>query len=114
MGRDDIGRVHHAAARVDLHLPGIDSLKAKRSVLRRTEARLRDQLGVAVAEVGYQDQWRRAALGVATVSGTATGVDRILDRLPAIVERDPRVEVVAITDAADVLDADPPDLPFGA
>ncbi|MTV23923.1 DUF503 domain-containing protein [Nitriliruptoraceae bacterium ZYF776] len=106
--------MHHGAARIDLHLPGVDSLKAKRSVLRRTEARLRDELGVAVAEIGFQDRWRRAALGVATVSGSATGVDRVLDRVAAVVERDPRVEVVAVEDLVDVLDADPPDLPPGS
>lgn len=104
----DPGRVHHGVARVELHLPGVDSLKGKRAVLKRTEARLRDELGCAVAEVGYQDLWQRAALGVATVSGSATGVDRVLERLTAVVERDPRLEVVAITDDVDVLDDDPP------
>jgi uncharacterized protein len=102
------GRVHHGAARVDLYLPGIDSLKAKRAVLKRTEARLRDELGCAVAEIGYQDLWQRAALGLATVSGSATGVDRVLDRVTAVVERDPRLEVIRVQQEADVLDVDPP------
>lgn len=108
MGRDDAGRVHHGAARIDLHLPGIDSLKGKRALVKATLARLENDLGCAVAEVGFQDRWQRAALGVSTVSGTATGVDRVLDRITAVVERDPRVEVIAVSDAVDVLDADPP------
>jgi uncharacterized protein len=108
VGRDDVGRVHHGAARIDLHLPGIDSLKGKRALVKAAIARLHDDLGCAVAEVGFQDRWQRAALGISTVSGTATGVDRVLDRLTAVVERDPRVEVIAVTDAVDVLDADPP------
>jgi uncharacterized protein len=102
------GRVHHGVVRVDLYLPGVDSLKAKRGVLKRTEARLRDELGCAVAEVGYQDLWQRAALGLATVSGSATGVDRVLDRVTAVVERDPRLEVIRVQDQADVFDVDPP------
>ena len=100
--------MHHGVARVELHLPGVDSLKGKRAVLKRTEARLRDELGCAVAEVGFQDLWQRAALGIATVSGSATGVDRVLDRVTAVVERDPRVEVIRVQDDADVLDVDPP------
>lgn len=108
MARDDVGRVHHGAARIDLHLPGIDSLKGKRALVKAAAARLRDELDCAVAEIGYQDRWQRAALGIATVSGTATGVDRVLDRITAVVERDPRVEVIAVSDAVDVLDAEPP------
>jgi uncharacterized protein len=106
--RDDGGRVHHGVARIDLHLPGIDSLKGKRALVKGAIARLESELGCAVAEVGFQDRWQRAALGVATVSGSATGVDRVLDRITAVVERDPRLEVIAVTDAVDVLDADPP------
>lgn len=108
MARDDVGRVHHGVARIDLHLPGIDSLKGKRALVKATLARLQTDLGCAVAEIGFQDRWQRAALGVATVSGSATGVDRVLDRVTAIVERDPRVEVIGVVDAVDVLDADPP------
>ncbi|MEX1164401.1 MAG: DUF503 domain-containing protein [Nitriliruptor sp.] len=108
MARDDAGRVHHGVARVDLHLPGIDSLKGKRALVKATIARLQNDLGCAVAEVGYQERWQRAALGISTVSGSATGVDRVLDRLTAIVERDPRVEVIDVVDVVDVLDADPP------
>lgn len=108
MTRDDAGRVHHGAARIDLHLPGIDSLKGKRALVKAAVARLQSDLGCAVAEIGYQDRWQRAALGISTVSGTATGVDRVLDRVTAVVERDPRVEVIAVSDAVDVLEADHP------
>ncbi|WP_052666461.1 DUF503 domain-containing protein [Nitriliruptor alkaliphilus] len=108
MARDDGGRVHHGAARIDLHLPGIDSLKGKRALVKATLARLENDLGCAVAEIGFQDRWQRAAIGVGTVSGTATGVDRVLDRVTAVVERDPRVEVIAVATEVDVLDADPP------
>ncbi|MEX1178022.1 MAG: DUF503 domain-containing protein [Nitriliruptor sp.] len=108
MVRDDVGRVHHGVARIDVHLPGIDSLKGKRALVKATIARLQNDLGCAVAEIGYQERWQRAALGVSTVSGTATGVDRVLDRITAVVERDPRVAVIAVADEVDVLEADPP------
>lgn len=103
----DEPRVHLGAARIDLHLPGSDGLKAKRSVLTRAQERLRSELGASVAEVGWQDTWQRAALGVGVVASTATGVDRALDRVTAIVERDPRVVVTAVAEHVDVLDAEP-------
>ncbi len=65
MAGDDAGRVHHGVARIDLHLPGIDSLKGKRALVKAAIARLQQDLGCAVAEVGFQDRWQRAALGVA-------------------------------------------------
>jgi uncharacterized protein len=108
----DAGRVHYGIARVDLYLPGVDSLKGKRALLRRAQASLASELGVSVAEVGGQDLWQRAVLGVAVAASTSTGVDRVLDRVAAVVERDPRVEVLAVTDLVDTLDGDAADLPL--
>jgi uncharacterized protein len=100
----DPGKVHYGIARIDLHLPGIDSLKGKRALLNRAKAALQADLGVSVAEVGAQDRWQRAVLGVAVAASTATGVDRVLDRITAVIERDPRVEVLGTSDLADTLD----------
>jgi uncharacterized protein len=103
------GRVHFGVARVDLQLPGIDSLKGKRALLNRARAALQKELGVSVAEVGEQDRWQRAVLGVAVAASSQTGVERVLDRVTAVVERDPRVVVLGVADLADTLDADETD-----
>lgn len=102
------GSVHVGAVRVDLHLPGVDNLKGKRALLNKAKAALTSELGVSVAEVGWQDLWQRAALGVGVVAGSATGVDRVLDRVVAVIERDPRVVVTGTVGFADVLDEEPP------
>jgi uncharacterized protein len=101
------GRVHFGVARVDLYLPAADSLKAKRAVLQRARAALQRELGVSVAEVADQDVWRRASLGVAAAASTATGIERILDRIVAVVERDPTLEVLGVAELTDALEADP-------
>jgi uncharacterized protein len=102
------GRVHFGVARVELYLPGIDSLKGKRALLNRARAAVERELGASVAEVGEQDRWQRAVLGVAVAASSATGVDRVLDRITAVIERDPRIEVIGVSDLADTLDATPP------
>lgn len=107
----DDGRVHHGVARVEMHLPGVSSLKGKRALLNRAKASVRDELGASVAEVGEQERWQRAVLGVSVVASTATGVDRVLERLRAVIERDPRVEVLGVDELVDVLDADGPATP---
>lgn len=107
------GSVHVGAMRVELHLPAITSLKGKRAVLNRARAALRNGLDVSVAEVGFQDTWQRAALAVATVASTAAGVDRVLDRVIAVIERDRSVVVTGVATDADVLDLDDLDLTAG-
>jgi uncharacterized protein YlxP (DUF503 family) len=96
-------RVHVGYAVVELHLPAVGSLKEKRGLVRPVVEALRDDLGASVAEVAWQDSWQRAALGVAVAAGSPTGVDRALERVVALCERDPRVLVTAMVEQVDVL-----------
>lgn len=100
--RQDGGRVFVGWMRVELHLPGMRSLKGKRSVLNRIKAGLRNDLECSVAEVGFQDLWQRAALGVAVAASSESGARRVLDRVTAVIERDPRI---VVTMAAPDVDA---------
>ena len=97
------GTVFVGTARVEVHLPGVGSLKGKRALLNRMKAALQRDLGCSVAEVGYQELWQRAALGIATAASTETGAQRVLDRVIAVIERDPDVEVTdVISDLAEL------------
>jgi len=80
--------------RLELHLPGSDSLKAKRSVVNHVKERLRSRFNVAVAEVDHQDLWQRATLGVAAVSGEGAVLDRLLREVVAHVEREDRLSLL--------------------
>ncbi len=108
MSRDS-GTVHFGIVRVDLHIPGSDGLKAKRAVLQRARAALRDELGCSVTEIGFQDTWQRSALGLAVAASTHTGVERVLDRVVGVLERDPRLVVLGTAEDVDSMDADGPD-----
>ena len=57
------------ALKLDLQILESRSLKEKRMVLRRIKDRVRERLGLVVAEVGAQELWQRAQLGVAAASG---------------------------------------------
>jgi len=72
--------------RIELHLPGATSLKAKRSVIQGLKERIRQRARAAVAEVDHQDLWQRAALGVAVVSGEAGQVNELLQTVRNLVE----------------------------
>jgi uncharacterized protein YlxP (DUF503 family) len=80
---------------LELSLPGNDSLKDKRSVLKPLVVRMRREFNVSVAEVGEQDRWRSATLGVAAVSNDQAYVHGLFEKLVAWVESSHRaVEVV--------------------
>lgn len=80
--------------RVDLLLGDVRSLKQKRAVVQPLLALLR-RFGVAVAETGSQDLYRRAEIGVVSVSGEPARVLRALAECErAVVER-PDVEVLS-------------------
>ncbi len=98
--------VHVGAMRLDLHIPGASSLKGRRAVLNRAKAALRNDLKVAVAEVDNRDTWQRASLAVAVVAGDPSGVDHVLERVVAVVERDPAVVVTGVVSDHEALDLD--------
>jgi uncharacterized protein YlxP (DUF503 family) len=74
------------AAQVELHVHASHSLKEKRSVVRSIVRRVRNEFNVAVAEVGGQDTWQWAVLGLAAVGHDGAGVRAILERVVEFIE----------------------------
>lgn len=68
-----------AVIRLEIHLPGSSSLKAKRAVVKPLVEGIRQRFGASVAEVGYHDKWQRAEIGVALVSGSAAQAGRVVE-----------------------------------
>jgi uncharacterized protein YlxP (DUF503 family) len=58
------------ACTLTLQLPGVHSLKEKRSIVKSLLARMRNSFNVAAAEVEAQDTHSRAVLGIACVSAS--------------------------------------------
>ncbi len=53
---------------LELHLTEAQSLKDKRHYVKGVKDRLRARFNVSVAEIGYQNVWKRGLIAVATVS----------------------------------------------
>ncbi len=81
---------------IDLHLPECRSLKAKRATLKPVVEGARRRFGVAVAEVGGNDRWQRARVGVAAVGGTESHVRDVIDEVERWVWSQPGIEVLAM------------------
>jgi uncharacterized protein YlxP (DUF503 family) len=73
-------------ARLRLRLPENATLKGKRGVVKSLCARIQGEFRVAAAEVGENDLWQIAEIGVACVANERGRADRVLDRVYRFVE----------------------------
>jgi uncharacterized protein len=71
---------------IDLRLAGNDSLKGKRSVVRRITQRVKNTFNVSIAEVEDLDTLQRIGLGVAAVSNDANHVHQTLSKVVQFID----------------------------
>lgn len=74
---------------MELHLAlyDNDSLKSKRSVVKRVIHRCRNTFNVAAAEVEDQDMTDRAVIGIVAVGNDGRHIRSKLDKIESFVER---------------------------
>lgn len=65
--------------RVELYLPGNGSLKGKRWRLKPLLNDLRREFNLATAEVGNNDLWQSAIIGLVTVANDAAHAHTVLE-----------------------------------
>jgi uncharacterized protein YlxP (DUF503 family) len=78
-------------ARVTLFLPEVHSLKEKRMVLRRVKDRAQQKFNLAIAEVGENDLWQQAVLGLAVVGSGRRFVESALDEVVRFIRQSAEV-----------------------
>ena len=79
---------------MDIYIPESNSLKEKRSVLKRLKDRIRNKFNVSVAEVDDHDIWRRAKIGIAHVSANGKFSGQELQKVAKFLENDFQVQVL--------------------
>lgn len=90
--------MHAAAMRVDLRLPGVQSLKEKRHRMSILTTDLRKAFpAAAVSEVDFQDQWRRTTFGVALAATDAPHLQRLIQGVRRFFEGRPDAELLDVT-----------------
>jgi uncharacterized protein YlxP (DUF503 family) len=73
-----------------LAMPGIGSLKEKRSIVKGVIGRLQSRFNVSVSEVDHQDTRQMAVLGMAVVSNDSRFVEEQLDTILNFMRNDGR------------------------
>lgn len=85
--------MHVAVVQLELHIPTSRSLKEKRAALRPIIEGIRHRFQISVAEVGYQDKWQRALVGMAVVSDSYAHAAEVVANVERWVWSKPDVEV---------------------
>ena len=80
--------------RIVLSIPGSDSLKDKRHVVKSILDTCRNKFNVSAAEIDLLDVHRRAELAFACVSNDQQFVNKVLDKIMDTVESNPLCEVI--------------------
>ena len=81
--------------KVRLRIPENQSLKGKRRVIKSLCQKVRNRYDVSIAEVGDNDSWQIATLGVACVSGSVRHADEVIDNVVAYIENS-REDVIVV------------------
>ena len=80
---------------IEIHLPGVASLKEKRQVLCSLKDGLRDHYNVSVAEIDHQDLWQRATLGIVGIASARVPLEQTFSSIQDEIERKVPGEVLS-------------------
>jgi len=82
------------AARITLMIPENASLKGKRRVVKSLIEKVRHKFEAAIAEVGDNDLWQKAKIGVALVGNDRQLLEARLQQIMKFMENQYLVEIV--------------------
>ena len=72
--------------KLTLRLPENQDLKGKRRVISSLSSRIRNKFNVSIAEVGDNDSWQSAVLGITCVSNSLKHSDEVLNHVVNYIE----------------------------
>jgi uncharacterized protein len=85
-----------------LRLPENQSLKGKRGVIKSVIARVQNRYEVSAAEVGENDRWQIAEIGVSCVSNSSVHAQEVLNKVIGFVEEE-RLDVEVLDSEIEIL-----------
>ncbi|MFB1049531.1 DUF503 domain-containing protein [Paraliobacillus sp. JSM ZJ581] len=77
---------------VTCHIYDKQSLKEKRSVVKRIVHRIQNDYNVSISELAYQELWQKTMFGIVTVSNSKVQAEKILDQCLHLIDSFPEIE----------------------
>ena len=80
--------------RIELYMEGNRSLKDKRQILKSLIQRTKSKFNnISIAEVGSNDLWQKATIGICTISNEKRLVNSLLDQVSDFIDSTGIVEM---------------------
>lgn len=80
--------------RIELFLHNNDSLKGKRRVLKSIKEKTRNNFNVSISEVGSNDKWQTAEIGVAAIGNEKKHLNSTLNKVVDFIDAMHTAEMV--------------------
>jgi uncharacterized protein YlxP (DUF503 family) len=84
------------AAIVEIRIHGSQSLKQRRGVVRSITRRVSNRYNLSIAEVGGQDTWQRAELGLCSAGTDRQRVRSLIEGAVGFIEKLHLAEIIAV------------------
>ncbi|WP_440895364.1 DUF503 domain-containing protein [Amphibacillus sp. Q70] len=81
---------------LDCFIYEAQSLKDKRSVVKKVITRLQNSHNITISELDYQNLWQRVRLGIATISPDRKHAEQVIDACLAKVDSFPEIEYTSV------------------
>lgn len=65
-----------AVISLDFLIPESQSLKTKRKVIKSIVDRIRAKYNASISEIGYQEKWQRALIGISMISSNRQFIEK--------------------------------------
>ena len=87
--------MHVGVLVIEIMIYSSSSLKEKRFVLNSIRDRVKRKFNVSISELGYQDKWQRAQIGIATISNEYSHTEQSLQKVFQFLDRSDDYEIIS-------------------
>ncbi|WP_186577430.1 DUF503 domain-containing protein [Aquibacillus kalidii] len=84
-------------AEVECFIYESQSLKQKRSVIKKIITRVQNDYNIAISEIAFQDLWQRTQFGLVTISSDNVQSERVIHQAFRLIDSFPEIERTTTT-----------------
>lgn len=88
---------HVGIAQIELHLPGCQSLKEKRRIVKSLSDKVRKKWNISFSELDSLDKWQYSTVGMCMISNDQHHIDSSIQKILTFIESFYEAEVIRAT-----------------